>query len=163
MKRSRDTWRAALLAALFTLIPAGLAGQEVTDTDAAEAERAILEVQETMRAAARARDADALFEYVLDTDTPPIIENGRILPTWAEALRSTAEALRGLRSVSYDYTREDITMLSPTLALWVGAGRATATLPDGREITAPFAETMVLARREGGWKVLHAHRSAPER
>lgn len=160
MRRSGDTWRAAALAALAMAAPAGLGAQ---GPGQAEAERAIRAVHAEMRAAAEAGDVAGLFGYVLDTDTPPIIENGRVLPTRAEAQRSTAEALRGLESVSYDYDREAITLLAPTVALWVADGTAAATLPDGRQIAAPFAETMVLVRREDGWKVLHAHRSAPVR
>ncbi len=114
-----------------------------------------------MRAAARRLDADALYAYVLDTDTPPIIESGRLQPTRASALQNTSAGFRALTGVSYAYTLEHITLLSPTTALWVAQGRATATLTDGREIVAPFAETMVFEQRDGAWKVLHAHRSVP--
>lgn len=125
------------------------------------AEAAIRAVQAQMRAAANRLDAEALYAFVLDTDVPPIIENGKLQPTRASALQSTARGFRAFASVSYAYTREHVTLLSPTAALWVGEGRATATLTDGRQVTAPFAETIVLERRDGAWKVLHAHRSTP--
>ncbi len=124
-------------------------------------EAAIRGVHEEMRAAAGRLDANALYAYVADTDTPPIIENGRLEPTRASALQSTAAGFRGVTHIAYAYTREDITVLSPETALWVGQGSATATLADGREIVAPFAETIVFVLRDGAWKVLHAHRSSP--
>lgn len=125
------------------------------------AEAAIRAVQLEMRAAAGRLDAEALYARVLDTETPPIIENGRLQPTRASALRNTAQGFRAFTRISYDYADEHLTMLSPTTALWVARGRAEATLTDGREIDAPFAETIVFERRDGRWMVLHAHRSVP--
>jgi hypothetical protein len=124
-------------------------------------ESEIRRVHADMRAAAEQRDAAALFAFVLDTATPPIIENGAIAATHAAALERTERGLRGLASISYAYARDSITVLSPTTALWVAEGTAQAGLPDGRQISAPFAESIVFVRRDGAWKVLHAHRSSP--
>jgi len=126
-------------------------------------ESAIRAVHAQMRSAAERLDATALYAHVLDTATPPIIENGALADTWAAALARTARGFQGLTSLGYAYTRESITVLSPATALWVGVGTASATLADGRQITAPFAETTVFVLRDGQWKVLHAHRSAPTR
>lgn len=127
------------------------------------ADSAIRAVQAQMRRAAERLDAAALYAYVLDSAVPPIIENGRLAGTRAAALARTAQGFAGLTALSYTYTRADITLLSPTSALWVGEGTATATLPDGRQVGGPFAETVVFVRRAGEWKVLHAHRSTPNR
>jgi ketosteroid isomerase-like protein len=116
-----------------------------------------------MRSAAERLDAAALYAHVLDTATPPIIENGALAETWGAALARTTRGFQGLTGVGYTYTRQSITALSPTIALWVAAGTATATLADGRQVSAPFAETMVFVQRDGQWKVLHAHRSSPAR
>ena len=114
-----------------------------------------------MRQAAEKLDAEALYGFVLNTSTPPIIEAGRMAPTRAAAMQSTAAGLKALASMSYSYTTENITMLSPSAALWVAEGTASATLKDGRQVSAPFAETVVFVQRDGQWKVLHAHRSSP--
>jgi ketosteroid isomerase-like protein len=127
------------------------------------AEAAIRALHAELRRAAGRLDADALYASVLDTETPPIIEDGRVQPTRSDARRATLEGFRALTRISYAYTREHLTLLSPTTALWVGEGRATATLADGREVAGPFAETLVFVQRDGAWAVLHAHRSAPNR
>lgn len=124
-------------------------------------EAEIRAVHAEMRATAEKRDAAALLAFVLDTSTPPIVENGQVAATHAAALERTDRGLRGLTSVSYTYTRDHITVLSPTAALWVAEGTASAGLPDGRQISAPFAESVVFVKRDGAWKVLHAHRSSP--
>ena len=136
-----------------------LAQDESKESEAIKS--AIRDVQAEMRQASEALDAEAIYAHVLDAPMPPIIEDGRLRRTRSEALRSTAEGLQGLYSLSYTYASEHITVLSPKAALWVGTGSAAATLRDGRQISAPFAETIVFVNRGGEWKVLHAHRSAP--
>jgi hypothetical protein len=61
------------------------------------------------------------------------------------------------------YTQKRITVIAPTMALWVGEGTSSATLQDGRQISAPFAESILFVKKEGQWKVFHAHRSVPNR
>ena len=147
--------------AAIASLAADAAGQAVPDPQQRSIKEAIRAVHVQMRQAAERLDAAALYAHVLDTETPPIIEDGRLMPTRAAALANTVEGLRGLTRVSYGYSREHVTVLSPTMALWVGEGMASATLEDGRQITAPFAESLLFVQREGQWKILHAHRSAP--
>jgi ketosteroid isomerase-like protein len=128
-----------------------------------DVESAIRAAHAEMQRAAERLDGAALYALVLDTSTPPIIENGELADTWTAALARTTQGLRGLTRLAYTYTRQSITVLSPTTALWIGVGTASATLTDGRQIEAPFAETVVFAQRDGHWKVLHAHRSVPNR
>jgi len=124
-------------------------------------EKAILKVQSAMQKAAEKLDADALYKYVLDTNKGAIIENGRLFLTRRESLDSTKKGLKGLKGLSYSYSQKHITVISPTSALWVGEGTTIATLEDGREISSPFAESIVFINKGGKWRVLHAHRSAP--
>ena len=124
-------------------------------------EKAILKVHEAMKKAAESFDADALYDFVLDTDKGVIIEDGRLRRTRKEALDSTRQGLQGISNLSYTYNQKHITVISPTTALWVADGTSSATVEDGRTISVPFAETIVFVQRDGQWKVLHAHRSAP--
>ena len=124
-------------------------------------EKAIISVQGDMQKAAGNLDAELLFSYVLDTNKGPIIEGGRLLLTRQEALDSTKRGFQGIKHIAYAYNQKYISMISPTTTLWVADGNATATLEDGREITTPFAETIIFVLRDGQWKVLHAHRSTP--
>lgn len=123
-------------------------------------EAVIRAVQAQLRSDAERLDAAALYAHVLDAPTP-IIEDGRIADTKAAALARTERGFKGVTKLAYTYTRDQISVLSPTIALWVGEGTATATLSDGRAFNTPFAESVLFAQREGRWMVLHAHRSAP--
>lgn len=126
-------------------------------------EQAIIDVQEKMQQAAQQGDVDALYEYVLEMDNGVIIEDGRIRWTRQEALNSTKQGLQGLKDLSYAYSQKRITVISPTMALWVGEGMSSATLQDGRQISVPFAESILFVEKDGQWKVFHAHRSVPNR
>lgn len=124
-------------------------------------EKAILKVHSEMKKAAENRNVEALYDFVLDTDKGVIIEDGRLSRTRQEALDSTKRGLQGMTDLSYTYNQKYITVISPTVALWVGEGASSATIEDGRKISVPFAETIVFVQRDGQWKVLHAHRSLP--
>jgi ketosteroid isomerase-like protein len=127
------------------------------------AEMAIRRSLAEMRTAAERMDAEALYAFVLDTRVPPVIENGELAATRQVALERTTLDFQGLASLAYAYEQESIVLLSATTALWIGSGTARARLEDGRELSVPFAETVVLLEDAGRWKVLHAHRSVPNR
>jgi ketosteroid isomerase-like protein len=126
-------------------------------------EKAIVDVQAKMQQAAQQGDVDALYTYVLEVDKGVIIEDGRIRWTRQEALNATRQGLQGLKDLSYVYTQKRITVITPTMALWVGEGTSSAILQDGRQISVPFAESILFVKKEGQWKVFHAHRSVPNR
>ncbi len=126
-------------------------------------ESAIFDVQAKMKEAGEGRDVDALYNYVLEMDKGVIIEDGRIRWTRQEALNATKQDFQGLKQVSYTYSQKHVTVISPTLALWVGEGTSSATLEDGRQFSVPFAESILFMLKEGQWKVFHAHRSVPNR
>lgn len=156
---------AAIITGAFVSIASSSRAQEVPAPPGpagSTIETAIRAAHAEMRRAAEKLDASALFGHVLDTTgTPPIIENGRVAQTRAEALERTATGLSQLSALAYAYAHDNITVLSPTAALWVADGTASATLKDGRRIDAPFAETVLFVQKDGQWKVLHAHRSSP--
>ena len=154
---------AIILVALASigLAPRNLRAQDDSSSENEAVETAIRSVMREMRQAAEQRDAGALYAHVLESGIPPIIEDGRLAPTREAALESTAQGFRGLANLSYAYERESITAVASNTVLWVGSGTASATLDDGRQISAPFAETIVFVKHANQWKVLHAHRSAP--
>jgi ketosteroid isomerase-like protein len=125
-------------------------------------EKAILKVHMEMMKAAENLDADALFSHVLDMNKGVIVQDGKIMTTRREALDGTRQGLQGLKSVSYKYDHKHITVISPTVALWVGDGTSSVTFSgNGGEMSIAFAETILFTKKDGQWKVIHAHRSIP--
>ena len=132
-----------------------------TQQNNADIEKAILKVHSAMKKAAERLDTDTLYSYVLDTNKGSIIENGNLFLTRRDSYESTKKGLQKFKGISYSYNQEHITVISPTVALWVGEGTSTVTIKDGRKFSGPFAESIVFVKKDGKWKVLHAHRSAP--
>jgi len=125
-------------------------------------EKAILKVHSEMMKAGENRDAEALFSHVLEMNKGVIIQDGVISTTRREALDTTKQGLQGLKDISYKYNHKYISVISPTVALWVADGTTSATVIEGGlEINVFFAESIIFVKKDGQWKVFHAHRSIP--
>ena len=144
------------------LVASGLAAT-VGGADASSIEKAVLAVSAEMTRAGEALDADRLFGYVLDTDRVSVIQNGVVMATRQEALEQVRGNLRGLAAVKYDWKRQYVRVLSPEVAVLAAEGLSTATTAAGQTFTTPFAQTVVFVLRDGAWRAIHAHQSAPRR
>lgn len=147
-------------------IPGMVAGGLAAAAGAAETkatEEAVLAVSAEMTKAGEAVDADRLFGYMLDTDKVSVIQNGVVMTTRQEALEQVRSNLRGIAAIKYDWKRQYVTVLSPEVAVLAAEGQSTATTTAGQTFTTPFAQTVVFVLRDGAWKAIHAHQSAPRR
>jgi len=131
------------------------------DGDAAAVEKAVLKTHHEMVAAADALDAEGFFAFILDTARGPVIQDGRLFPTRAEALEAVGRSFEGVARVERVYESEDVTVISEKAALLTGRGVTTVTLEDGRTFESPFAVSLVFVLKGEGWRVLHGHYSAP--
>ena len=154
--------RRAVLVGIPGLVAGGLAAT-VGAAEARGIEEAVLAVNAEMTKAGEALDADRLFGYMLDTDKVSVIQNGVVMTTRQEALERVRGNLRGLAAVRYDWTRQCVTVLSPEVAVLAAEGQSTATTAAGQTFTTPFAQTLVFVLKDGAWKAIHAHQSAPRR
>ena len=112
--------------------------------------------------AAENSDPNKLFSHVIDGCKGVIVQDGIITMTRQDALEATKQGLQGLKDISYKYNRKNITVISPTTAVWVADGTTSVTtVDDGRQLNFPFAETIIFTLKDGQWKVFHAHRSVP--
>ncbi len=154
------------VALLGVLLPAAASAVVWTQrADTKSIEDAVLAVSAEMTKAGEAADADRLFGYMLDTDKGSVIQNGVFFATRQEALEQVKAAL-GRTSGSktqYRWNRQFVTVLSPEAALLTAEGEATVTTATGDTFSRPLAQTIVFVLRDGKWKALHAHQSAPPR
>ena len=124
-------------------------------------EEAVLKAHHEMVAAADALDIEGFFAFILDTAAGPVIQDGRLFPTRAEALEVVERSFEGVARVERAYESEDVTLISGEAALLTGRGTSTVTLEDGRSFQSPFAVSLVFVLKDEGWRVLHGHYSAP--
>jgi hypothetical protein len=146
---------------LLWLVLASAGSGAAGETDIGAVEKAVLKTHHEMVAAADALDAEGFFAFILDTARGPVIQDGRLFPTRAEALEVVERGFEGVAGVERVYEREDVTVISEKAALLTGRGTSTVTLKDGRSLKGPFAVSLVFVLRSEGWRVLHGHYSAP--
>ena len=133
----------------------------VSDPAIAAIEKAVIETSAKMTQAANSLNADAFFEYILDSDKCVIIQNGAVFKTRQEALEAVKRGFAGLVKLERQIDHPQVTVVSPELALLTGEGTTNATLADGRVMTNHFAVSLIFQLKDGQWKVLHGHYSTP--
>jgi len=99
---------------------------------------------------------------VLENDKGAMVQNGQLFLTRKEALDITKQGFANLQKVAYKFDQQQVTLLSPTVALAVGEGASSVMTADGREVTRPFVQSVVLVLTNSEWKVFHSHRSVPQ-
>jgi uncharacterized protein (TIGR02246 family) len=124
-------------------------------------EKAVLKIHNQMVRADASLDADEFFSYILDFDKGLIIRDGLMFKTRQEAYEVIKEGYKGISKIKRTYEINHVTVISPQTALLTAQGTSTVTLTDGRTFSGPFALSMIYVLRDGQWKVLHGHYSAP--
>ena len=130
------------------------------DPAVATIEKAVIETSAKMTQAANSLNADAFFEYILDSGKCVIIQNGNLFKTRQEALEAVKRGFVSLTKLERQIDNPQVTVISPELALLTGDGTTNATLTDGRVMTSHFAVSLIFQLKDGQWKVLHGHYSA---
>jgi hypothetical protein len=152
-----------LCIAALAIAPLCAAAPALTDAQKASIEKAVLAADDNAAHAGSERSPERLFDFVLDGDKGPIVMNGVVFRTREEARTRVRENLRALSRVEYRWKLRLVTVLAADLALVVSEGEAEGVTTQGASFTAPFAQTAVWTLRNGEWKILHAHQSAPPR
>jgi uncharacterized protein (TIGR02246 family) len=134
-----------------------------TDTSEQAIRDAVLEINDRMAKAADSLDLEGFFSYILDTDKGSIVQNGTVFKSRQEAKEAVKQGMMGVTKIDRRFVDPQVTVISPELALLTSEGTVAATLTDGRTIEGRFAVSLVFVRKEGQWKLLHGHYSAPVR
>jgi ketosteroid isomerase-like protein len=114
-----------------------------------------------MTEAANRLDADAFFDFILETDKGLIIQNGTIFKNRQEALDAVKRGFQGIAKMDRRLENPQVTVISADLALLVAEGNTVATFASGQTTTSHFAVSLIFMRKEGQWKLLHGHYSMP--
>lgn len=145
---------------LGVLLIAAASAARAADADEA-IRKAVLEVHAQMTKAIEALDADKMFESIRELGPGAIIDDGLLRITRQDALNAVKQGLRGVARAERKYTRTDVTVLAPTVALLTAEGVAGFVLEDGRTFSSPFALSEVFVLANGRWSVVHGHHSVP--
>jgi uncharacterized protein (TIGR02246 family) len=124
---------------------------------------AILETNARMAKAANSLDIEGFFSHMLDTDKGSIVQNGTVFKSRQEAKEAVKQGFMGVEKMERRFVNPQVTVISPEVALLTSEGTVAATLTDGRSMEGRFAVSLVFVRKDGDWKLLHGHYSAPVR
>lgn len=138
-----------------------LDGQAAEQTDSAKIEKAVLDTYAEITKGAESLDAEKLFSYVLENNKGALINSGKLTMTRQEAMDDYANNSRNITEIHYAMDKQYVTVLSPEAAIMAVEGRFEAKMADGQTFGSAMAQTVVFVLREGQWKVLHSHTSAP--
>jgi hypothetical protein len=141
-----------------TCVVAFQASHASADSEAA-IKQAVLKVHQAMTDSGP--DVDRFFDFILDFDNGMIIQDGVLFKTSNQAYDAVKKGYDGLSKVERVYDQTYVQVLSSESAVLTGTGNTTVTLTDGRTFDSKFAVSMVFVLRDGQWKVLHGHYSAP--
>jgi uncharacterized protein (TIGR02246 family) len=157
-RRSSSVFPGVFLPIFFLLAsaPAAAAGSDQSAT-----EKAVLEAMSKIEQAAEGLQASRFSEMVVPEGS--VIQNGKLFPSREEAQRSIELAYQNVEKQDITFRELHVTVVAPTVALVTAESDSSATLADGRTVSATVAWTVLFVLRDGQWKVLHAHTSVPPR
>jgi uncharacterized protein (TIGR02246 family) len=124
-------------------------------------EKAVLEAMTKIERAAETLQVGSFYELALPEAS--IVQNGRVFASAEDARKSIEQAYQGIQKQEIAFRRQQVTVVSPTVALVTAESDSSATLTDGRSISFTSAWTVLFVLRDGQWRVLHAHTSVPPR
>ncbi len=107
-------------------------------------------------------DVKGLTDCVNDTLKAGFIENGYFLKSFDEVMRGFKAAIQGVKSQKMNVSNKKITVLSDNVALITASGNYSVALEDGRTLTGGFAWTLVYAKIDDHWKIIHTNMSNPK-
>jgi CMP-N-acetylneuraminic acid synthetase len=157
--RKISTIAAALVLVIISAATA-LQCQSNKNTAMSDIEKAIQARLDEIQNAAQALNPDKVFSFVLDNNQGALVQNGKLFLTREQALESTKQGFQGIQKIAYQFDKQHITLLSPTVALAVSEGLTSVTTNEGRTFTRRFAQSVVFVLTNGEWKVFHSHQSA---
>ncbi|MEN6308135.1 MAG: nuclear transport factor 2 family protein [Anaerohalosphaeraceae bacterium] len=119
----------------------------------------VREIHDKITDAAARADVETMFSCVAENGDSIFINDGKQLLTRKQAYDLYKERYKGIQKVEYQFSRQDVTVISPQTVLWIEQGRAEVTTTDGRTFGASFNQTIVFVLKEDGWKSLYVHSS----
>lgn len=133
--------------------------QPLSTVDEVAAEEAVLELADSVLAAARARDADRFAGFFSDRPGFVYLINTRRLSSPSE-VRSVLGAMLARQEVfDIRWGERDVQVLAPGIAVVTGEFTTRARRVDGTTWDVSGVVTFVAAREPAGWRVVSWHTS----
>lgn len=139
---------------------------ETSATPMSEAQRAaiadtVTSLTRAMIDAANRVDAEATFQRFA-SGSEGVHMNMGVRYSRDSLIAMYRPIFNGLERQQIEPGTPTVTVLGPDAAVLSVASRFSATPKTGPQIASPFAWTLVWARRDGAWSLVHSHESTPQ-
>ncbi|HML75876.1 MAG TPA: nuclear transport factor 2 family protein [Anaerohalosphaeraceae bacterium] len=156
---SVSSWSVRIIVAaiLLAVCSCRTAGPVLSESRVKAIKEQVRQVHDKITDAAARADVETMFSYVAENDDAIFINDGKQLLTRKQAYDVYTQRYKGIQKVEYQFSRQDVTVVSPQTVLWIEQGRAEVTTTDGRTFGTSFNQTIVFVLKEEGWKALYTH------
>ena len=154
--RKRECTGTLIVAALL-LLHFSAAAQTLTETGHNQIKNEINTAFENNLVAGQIFDINTIIKSVNDTLKAGFIDQGRYYASFSDLMVVFRERTQGIDSQELKVVNKKITVLGEHSALVTCSGTYIVSLLDGRNFSGEFAWTLVYARVDGNWKVIHTH------
>ncbi|MFC1607840.1 nuclear transport factor 2 family protein [Candidatus Latescibacterota bacterium] len=149
------------LVLVVSLIACKNAAPPMTDTERSAIEKQLIAQHNEITGAASRLDAEAVFSHFIDNERGILAFEGSLIMTREDGVNLVSEIYKDFQKITTEMNEEYVTVITPETAVYKGVGRSTYFPKSGDSSSITFAITIVFVLRDGEWKVLHMHESAP--
>ncbi len=133
----------------------------LTDAERSAIEEKIKALHSESLAAAEKVDVDRMFASSSSAYEIGNINNGVFIPSLDALVAGFRELFATALGQDINVAETRVAVLGPNAAVLTAHGDFIATSKDGTMFESPFAHTMVFAKIEDDWRIIHSHQSFP--
>jgi len=129
----------------------------LSENDKKAVETEIHQFMTSVEASLQTPSPDEYFNYFLQTDELAVATLGQLVTNPAAVRDTVNKHLGMMEKQSIKTNVEKIYVINKEAAVLSAAKVTTITFKNGAQITMPYAWTLLIVKRDGKWKIAHAH------
>jgi uncharacterized protein (TIGR02246 family) len=129
----------------------------LSEKDKKAVETEIHQFMTSVEASLQTPSPDEYFNYFLQTDELAVATLGQLVTNPAAVRDTVNKHLGMMEKQSIKTNVEKIYVINKEAAVLSAAKVTTITFKNGAQITMPYAWTLLIVKRDGKWKIAHAH------
>ena len=129
----------------------------LSEEDKKAVETEIHQFMASVEASLQTPSPDEYFNYFLQTDELAVATLGQLVTNPAAVRDTVNKHLGMIEKQSIKTNAERIYVINKEAAVLSAAKVTTITFKNGAQITMPYAWTLLIVKRDGKWKIAHAH------
>jgi ketosteroid isomerase-like protein len=129
----------------------------LSEEDKKAVETEIHEFMASLEAVMESPSPDEYYNYFLHTDELAVASQGQLFTNPAVVRDTINKHLGMMEKQSIKTNAEKIYVINKKAVVLSAAKVTTITFKNGAQITMPYAWTLLIVKRDGKWKIAHAH------